>query len=91
MSIEVATDLFGNPVAVKKFVKGRSQGYKTNPCISVYGKGPEGTRCKNCVNFFKKYVGKTFFKCELRGDTGGPGTDHRANWPTCGKYKEVEK
>ena len=33
-----------------------------------------------------QFVAKTYFKCELRGITNGPGTDHRANWPACGKF-----
>ncbi len=37
-------------------------------------KGDRG--CKECGRFFKKRVGeRTYFKCELIGNTRGPGTD----------------
>lgn len=58
---------------------------KINPCLALYGKGPEGKRCKECKLCYQHH-GK-YFKCELRGFTRGPGTDHRANWPACGKFQ----
>ena len=61
---------------------------KSNPCIGLYGPGPTNTKCKNCIHFLVKRMGNKYFKCDLRNITAGPGTDHRANWPTCGKYEE---
>lgn len=84
----INTDLFGNVVQPEKLLKNKSGGFNLNPCIAGFGKGPEGTRCKNCVHFVRKHYGAVYFKCKLRGDTNGPGTDHRANWPTCGRYQE---
>lgn len=58
-----------------------------NPCVRLYGMGPENTRCKECRLLRRKGGhAKTYFKCELRGDTNGPATDHRANWPACGRF-----
>lgn len=58
-----------------------------NPCVRLYGLDPEGRRCKECQLFIRKTgYRKIYFKCELRGDTNGPGTDHRANWPACGRF-----
>ena len=57
-----------------------------NPCVNVYGRGPEGCICKNCSHLYvKQYSGK-YFKCDLRKNTNGPGSDHRVRWPACAKY-----
>lgn len=62
-----------------------------NKCVHLFGPGPEGKRCKECQLFIRKTgYRKTYFKCELRGDTNGPGTDHRANWQACGRFIENE-
>jgi hypothetical protein len=66
----------------------RKKHLRINPMVRVYGNGPEDKKCKHCGYFYRKYYSKTYFKCEFRGDTNGPGTDHKANWPTCGKFKE---
>lgn len=76
-------DLFGNPVDI-----GATSKNKINPCIAVYGKGPDGTRCKTCIHIYAKRYANTYYKCELRKNTNGPGTDHKVNFPTCGKYQE---
>lgn len=62
-----------------------------NPLRVLLGPGPDGTKCKHCVHFYRKGgYSKVYYKCELRGDTNGPGTDHKANWPTCVRYKKNE-
>ncbi len=60
-----------------------------NPCLALYGHGPAGARCKQCKLLFRHLMGKMYFKCELRGFTRGAGTDHRANWPACGRFVKV--
>jgi len=61
---------------------------KSNPLIVVYGKGPAGAKCGDCVHFFRQGgVAGTYYKCELRRVTSGPATDHRVRWPACGKYE----
>ena len=62
-------------------------GLKPNPCIAVFGAGPEGKRCKNCSQLYRIHKGKTYLKCALRIETNGPGSDHKANWPACGKFE----
>lgn len=58
-----------------------------NPCVRLYGMGPDNARCKDCQLFIRRgRTRKIYFKCELRGVTNGPGTDHRANWPACGRF-----
>jgi hypothetical protein len=59
-----------------------------NKLIYYYGKGPENKRCKHCDHCYSKHFAGTYYKCDLRQCTNGPGSDHRANWPTCGKFKE---
>jgi len=65
---------------------------KTNPCLAVYGQGPDGKQCRTCAFFLRlRYHDGLYFKCEKRGKpTHGPGTDHRARWPACGKYQEMQ-
>lgn len=61
-----------------------------NPCLRVYGPGSMGEKCKHCRLFIRKGgYANTYFKCELRGDTNGPGTDHRANWPACKRFIQL--
>lgn len=55
--------------------------------VRAYGYGPEGKRCKHCDHCYVKSFAGRYFKCEFRGNTNGPGTDHRANWLACGKFK----
>ena len=63
---------------------------KPNPCISVYGPGPDGARCKTCAHLDSHPgAGRIYWKCLLRAYSHGPGTDHRVNWPACGKWEEV--
>jgi hypothetical protein len=57
-----------------------------NPCVRLYGFGPENEICKNCRLLFWHCCSRKYFKCELRGCTHGPATDHRANWPACGRF-----
>lgn len=57
-----------------------------NPLRRRFGPGPDGATCKTCVHLFAKRYAGTYYKCALRGDTNGPGTDHRVRWPSCGKY-----
>lgn len=58
-----------------------------NPCIRFWGDGPQNTKCKTCIHLVVHKTGKTpYYKCDLRGITSGPGTDHRVNWQACARY-----
>ena len=70
---------------------GRVVAKEPNPCVRTYGPGPEGARCKTCLKLGAKAFARTYYKCELRPDTGGPGTDHRVNWKACAKYEKCRK
>lgn len=59
---------------------------KVNPMVKSCGKGPDEYKCKDCLHFIRKEYSKTYFKCAYRGNTNGPGTDHKANYQTCGKF-----
>lgn len=60
---------------------------KFNPMLAVYGVGPVDAQCRDCMHLRVKEWAGRYFKCLLRGDTNGPGTDHRLRWPACGKYE----
>lgn len=61
-----------------------------NPCVRRFGLAEPAAKCKTCQLFIRKHYSKTYFKCALRGDTNGSATDHRANWPACGRYVKAE-
>lgn len=73
-------DLFGNEIQVVI-----NKVNRVNPMVIAYGDGPKDNRCKHCKFLFH---GKHYWKCKFRGNTNGAGTDHRANWPTCSKFKK---
>ena len=60
-----------------------------NPCIHVYGPGPEGKKCKTCGHLVVREYGTRYYKCDLRRDSRCSATDHRVRWSACGKYKEA--
>jgi hypothetical protein len=83
-------NLFGVAEPVKIMpLKNRSGSFNINPCIAVFGDGPDGSKCKNCVQLRSKSGSKKFFKCALRTVTNGPATDHRVNWPGCAKFEQI--
>lgn len=58
-----------------------------NPCVRLFGKGPEGATCKSCALLFcPGGTSKRYNKCKLRQVTHGPGSDHKVRWPACAKY-----
>jgi hypothetical protein len=63
-----------------------------NPCVQIYGSGPDGVTCKTCSHLFRHKPGnKVFLKCDIRDFTRGKGTDHKAGWPACGKYEKLNE
>ena len=59
-----------------------------NPCVKTFGMGPEGKKCKTCAKLYARKFSKTYYKCALRRETCGPGSDHRLGWNSCAKYEE---
>ena len=35
-------------------------------------------------------LAKKYYKCRYRKCSGSPTTDHRVNWPACGKFKSKD-
>lgn len=82
-------DLFGDqvePIDTRPRAKRRNLA-DGNPMVKRVGPGPPGKRCKHCHFHYTKGRSKTYHKCEFQGDTAGPGTDIRANWPACSKFE----
>lgn len=50
----------------------------------------DGRTCGDCAHLRRKETPsrRMHFKCALRGDTNGPGTDARKGWPACEKWAE---
>jgi hypothetical protein len=85
----MSENLFGEQEPVKTLpLKNRSGSFNINPCIAVFGAGPDGSKCKNCKQLRSKAGSKTFYKCALRSITNGPATDHKINWPGCAKFEQ---
>lgn len=64
----------------------RPKAPKSNPMLAIYGAGPSDKHCAGCEHLFVKFWAGKYYKCALRGNTNGAGTDHRVRWPACGKY-----
>lgn len=67
-----------------------------NPCIDMFGPGPAGAICRDCIHLHGFRQSKIWYKCSLRAWTskGGknagtvyPGGDHRVRWPACAKFE----
>lgn len=86
------SDLFGNPIIPSKPAKTKSGSLKSNPLIPYYGT-TEGERCKTCKHLVRKAYAKVYYKCALRGnvDKASIASDHKVNWPACGKYEPNDK
>ncbi len=78
-------DWFGNPIPVAP-----QPDPKANPCLAVYGPGPEGKTCSECALLVGIAKARTYYKCRLRRNTNGPATDHKRRWPACGKFEQRE-
>ena len=60
-----------------------------NPMVQAYGFGLRGKKCRTCKYLLVNQPGQNrYYKCELRGVTNGPGTDHRVGWNACSNYEE---
>jgi hypothetical protein len=66
----------------------RQIAHEPNPCRRLLGKGPDGARCKTCSHLQALRYANTYYKCDLRLNTSGPGTDHRVNWLACASYQK---
>lgn len=62
-----------------------------NPCVRLYGLGPEGAKCRDCHLLWHFQQSRGWYKCSLRkgkkGGLGGPATDHRVGWDACAKFE----
>jgi hypothetical protein len=58
-----------------------------NPCVRLFGKGPEGSICRDCTHLYRNYRQKAYIKCDFRAHTNGPGSDHKARWQACSRFE----
>ena len=78
-------------VVESRFERTKSGALKHNPMPVVYGPGPADKRCRDCAHLLVFEQSKRWFKCELRRVSGSTVTDHRALWPTCGRFEPVDE
>lgn len=85
-------DLFGEPVIEQvPTEKPKPAKQEGNPCIAVYGQGPEGQVCKGCMHLrypINRNPKAHHWKCDLRKLSHGAATDHKVNWPSCARYEQ---
>jgi hypothetical protein len=88
-------DLFGSetiPETRDQYLKRRRREERTatgalrkNPMIRLFGE-TQGKKCKECLYLCYREFAKRYYKCQLRGCSGSATTDHRVNWPACGRF-----
>ena len=62
-----------------------------NPCLALYGVGPENALCGSCTHCrYRPQRNPTvrYWKCDLRTLTNGRATDHKVRWQACGRYEQ---
>lgn len=94
------TDLFGSdtvPETRRQYLKRKKKELfnangtpRHNPMLQLYGETP-GQKCKNCAYLCVKEYANRYYKCRLRSCSGSPTTDHRVNFPACGKFELREE
>lgn len=51
--------------------------------------GPPGETCGSCSHFIRKeFHGRTYFKCEMVGDSNCDATDVRKGQPACRDWRK---
>lgn len=60
---------------------------KVEKMHKMYGKYPGMNICGECKHCVGMEHARVYWKCELYGITGGPGTDWRKSWQACGKFE----
>ncbi len=83
-------DLFGEPIVEVPPQVPQKPERGINPCLALYGPGPQGQTCKGCIHL--RYLTSAnpnarHWKCDLRKVTHGAATDHKVRWPACGRYE----
>ncbi|QQE80909.1 hypothetical protein [Alicyclobacillus sp. SO9] len=68
----------------------------SNPMVQKHGPGPGGAACGDCKYFrrmgsLNRPYDIRYRKCEVRGITHGPGTDHKAGFHACSLYEEADE
>jgi hypothetical protein len=58
-----------------------------NPCVRLWGPGPEGKQCKTCGHLVTWHHGRTYYKCDMRRMSRCEATDHRVSWRACAKWE----
>jgi len=61
-----------------------------NPCIALFGTGPEGVTCENCMHLERYHQAAYWQKCALRQAHKNRHVhgDHRVRWPACARYEQ---
>jgi hypothetical protein len=79
------TDWFGRPI------QPAAQVDSPNPCVRLYGPGPENKQCKECAHLHGYQQAATWYKCDQRPKhKRGISGDHRVRWPACKRFVQEE-
>lgn len=70
----------------------RADRISDNPCVQMWGFGPEGKTCGDCAHLYGMKQARTWYKCQLRADLShSRKSDQRIRWPACSRFTEGEQ
>lgn len=78
----------GTPEAPIERPRGVERAKRIQIVYRVYGRGPDGAKCKTCRHLFYQGHARQFPKCGVWGATKGTATDWSTRYDACGKYEE---
>lgn len=61
-----------------------------NPVVKKLGPDPEERICRDCTGLYYHQLSQRdarYYKCELRKETSGAGSDHRVFWKACARFE----
>jgi hypothetical protein len=87
-------DLFGHPElnrppSTRTEHARRSAVRRLAKMHTLYGHGPEGQTCRDCINLVRTKPHDTgYFKCRLYGFSRSEASDWRQKWAACGRFQQ---
>jgi hypothetical protein len=87
--MNAATSLFGWDEPMQPRAKAKTGQAKGS--AAPIGSGPKDETCKSCRHAYARRFAKTYWKCDLVKETGGPGSDIRLKWKACARWKAKQE
>lgn len=81
---------FGSPLTAADHARARREARPVR-MRTLYGPGPEGARCGDCVHLLGRAYANTYFKCALYGVSNGRATDWCKTYRACGRVTDASR